>query len=110
VGAPTIRDLSTAIPFALHRSGGRDMELEGHLRTLIQYKLRSGELPYYSASKVSGSPAAGEICAVCRTAIQDGQLMMEAVTGRRRGELIQLHVFCFELWNDERQQPHKQIA
>ena len=83
---------------------------EKAVRLLIRKQLHSGRLPYDSASKVSGSPAAGEICAACGTVINEGQLVMEGVTRTNDGEPIELHLACFELWNDERQQPHTHTA
>ena len=84
---------------------------EKTVRLRIRNLLHSGRLPYDSASKVSGSPAAGEICAAFGTGISDDQLVMEGVTsGRNRAEPIQFHVLCFELWNDERRKPRDMTA
>jgi hypothetical protein len=78
------------------------------LRILIQRRLQSGQLPYDSASKVYGSPAAGEICAACGTVISNEQLVMEGVSSKRDGgQPIQFHVVCFEVWNDERRKPRE---
>jgi hypothetical protein len=84
---------------------------EKSVRLLIRKMLQSGRLPYDSASKVSGSPAAGEICAACGTVVADEQLVMEAMTRNGKGAAsIQFHVLCFELWNDERRKPSERIA
>jgi len=62
-------------------------------------------------SKVSGSPAAGEVCVACGTVIAADQLVMEAMTRNWKGaRSIQFHVLCFELWNDERRKRRAQIA
>ena len=84
---------------------------ENSVRLLIRTLLRSGRLPYDSVSKVSGSPAAGEVCAACGTVVAAEQLVMEATTKKAKGvNPIQFHVLCFELWNDERRKPRERIA
>jgi hypothetical protein len=85
-------------------------DLTEDLRIRIHYKLESGQLPYDSATKVSGRPATGETCAACDSAIDEG-LVMECLVGAGgRTAWVRFHVLCFELWNDERRQPHKQTA
>jgi hypothetical protein len=84
---------------------------DNSVRLLIRKMLQSGRLPYDIASKVSGSPAAGEVCAACGIVIDDKQLVMEAMTRNGKGAAsIQFHILCFELWNDERRKPSEQIA
>jgi hypothetical protein len=66
---------------------------------------------YDSALKVSGSPAAGKVCAACGIVITSEQLVMEATIKKAKGaHPIQFHVPCFELWNDERRKPRERIA
>jgi len=85
-------------------------DLTDDLRIRIHYKLESGQLPYDCATKVSGRPATGETCAACDSAIDEG-LVMECLVGAGgRTAWVRFHVLCFELWNDERRQPHKQTA
>ncbi len=89
---------------------GFDMD-EKRVRLLIRKMLQSGRLPYEGASKVSGSPAAGEVCAACGNTIAAAQLVMEGMTNNGNGaQAIQFHVLCFQLWNDERRKPRAQIA
>jgi hypothetical protein len=84
---------------------------EKSVRFLIQKRLESGRLPYDGASNLSGSPAAGEVCAACGTIIADEQLVMEGMIKNGNGaERIQFHVLCFELWNDERRKPRERSA
>jgi hypothetical protein len=84
---------------------------EKSVRLLIRKLLLSGRLPYDSASKVSGRPAAGEICAACGIVIASEQLVMEATIKKAKGaHPIQFHVLCFELWHDERREPRERIA
>jgi hypothetical protein len=59
-----------------------------NVRLLIRKMLQSGRLPYDSASRESGSPAAGQVCAACGT----------------------FHFLCFALCKDERRKPREQIA
>ena len=78
------------------------------VRLLIRKMLQSGHLPYDGASNVSGGPAAGEVCAACGAVIANEQLVVEGMTKNAHGAgLIQLHVLCFELWNDERRKPRE---
>ena len=84
---------------------------EQSVRFLIRRMLQSGQLPYDHASKVLGSPAAGEVCDACGTVIADKQLVMEAMTKTAKyADPIQFHVLCFELWNDERRKARVRIA
>jgi hypothetical protein len=55
-------------------------DLTDDLRIRIHYKLESGQLPYDSATKVSGRPATGETCAACDSTIDEG-LVMECLVG-----------------------------
>ena len=73
------------------------------LRILIREKLDDGRLPYGSASTVWGSPGDGETCDACRMTITKGQLLMDgAARAGKRNRSVQLHVACFEVWNEER--------
>ncbi len=84
---------------------------EQSVHLLIRRMLQSGQLPYDHASKVVGSPAAGEVCAACGTVIADEQLVMKAMTKTAKGaDPVRFHVLCFELWNDERRKAHVRIA
>jgi len=84
---------------------------EKRVRLLVRKMLQSGRLPYEGASRVSGSPAAGEVCVACGNTIADAQLVMEGMTRDGNGaHSIHFHVLCFQLWNDERRKPREQIA
>jgi len=84
---------------------------EKRVRLLVRKMLQSGRLPYEGASKVSGSPAAGEVCVACGNTIADAQLVMEGMTSDGNGaHPIHFHVLCFQLWNDERRKPREEIA
>jgi len=81
------------------------------VRLLIRKMLQSGHLPYDGASNVSGGPAAGEVCDACGAVIANEQLVVEGMTKNAHGAgLIQFHVLCFELWNDERRKPRELTA
>jgi hypothetical protein len=81
------------------------------VRLLIRKMLQSGHLPYDGASNVSGGPAAGEVCAACGAVIANEQLVVEGMTKNAHGAgLIQFHVLCFELWNDERRKSRELTA
>jgi hypothetical protein len=72
------------------------------LRLLILRKLRDGRLPHDGIKKVWSSPSDGETCDACDTVFAKDQLLMEGVKldlGRRP---LQMHVQCFQIWDQER--------
>ena len=83
--------------------------MDDAIRTLIRRKLRDGHLPFTSVSRFWGAPADGEVCDVCDKSITKQQLVLEGMASPNK-KLIHFHVLCFELWNDERRQPHEQTA
>ena len=72
------------------------------LHLLIRQKLEDGRLPHDRVSRGGGRPADGEKCDACETLITRAQLVVEGITLAGGGRPIQLHVECFQLWNDER--------
>jgi hypothetical protein len=72
-----------------------------NLRLLIREKLQDGRLPHERISRVQSSPADGQKCDACEKLITMGQLVVTGITLAGRGSL-QLHVQCFQLWDDER--------
>jgi hypothetical protein len=72
------------------------------LRLLVRQKLNDGRLPYSHIPRIWGGPSAGGTCDACDTAITE-QLVIEGIAsavGDRKS--IQMHVQCFQLWDDER--------
>jgi hypothetical protein len=83
---------------------------EKSLRHLIRATASGRVLPHDAASKVSGRPAGGEICTACGHRINPEQLVMDGVVKSNDGASINLHVLCFELWNDERCTRREEVA
>jgi hypothetical protein len=71
------------------------------LRILIREKLQDSRLPHERISRVQSGPADGEKCDACETRITMAQVVVTGTTLGGRGS-IQLHVQCFQLWDDER--------
>jgi hypothetical protein len=76
------------------------MKLE-NLRLLIREKLRDGRLPHEPISRVQCGPADGQKCDACETLIRMAQIVVTGITLAGKG-FIQLHVECFQIWDDER--------
>jgi len=76
------------------------MEVEA-LRLFIREKLQDGRLPHEQISRVQGSPADGQKCDACEQLITMTQFVVTGTTLSGRG-FIELHVQCFQLWDDER--------
>jgi len=76
------------------------MKIEA-LRLLIREKLEDGRLPHERISRVQSCPADGEKCDACESRITKAQFGVTGITLAGRGS-IQLHVQCFQLWDDER--------
>jgi hypothetical protein len=76
------------------------MKIEA-LRLLIREKLEDGRLPHERISRVQSRPADGEKCDVCERRITMTQFVVAGTILAGRGS-IQLHVQCFQLWDDER--------
>ena len=76
------------------------MKIEA-LRLLIREKLQDGRLPHERISRVQSGPADGEKCDACEKLITMAQFVVTGITLVGRGS-IQLHVQCFQLWDDER--------
>ena len=72
-----------------------------NLRLLIREKLQDGRLPHERISRVQCGPADGQKCDACETLIRMAQLVVTGNTLAGKG-FIQLHVECFQLWDDER--------
>jgi hypothetical protein len=76
------------------------MDVEA-LRLLIREKLQDGRLPHELISRVQSRPGDGHKCDACEKLITMAQFVVTGITLAARGS-IQLHVRCFQLWNDER--------
>ena len=72
------------------------------LRLLIQEKLQDGRLPHERISRGQASPADGQKCDACEKLITMAQFVVTGITLAGSGRSIQLHVQCFQLWDDER--------
>jgi len=70
------------------------------LSLLIREKLRDGRLPH-EISRVQRHPADGQKCDACEKLITMAQFVVTGTTLAGRGS-IQLHVQCFQFWDDER--------
>jgi hypothetical protein len=81
----------------------RPIEVEA-LRLLIWEKLQDGRLPHERISRAQSSPADGQKCDACEKLITVAQFVVTGITLAGRGS-IQLHVQCFQLWDDERRAP-----
>jgi hypothetical protein len=89
----------------LGRSVGarRPIEVDA-LRRLISEKLQDGRLPHERISRAQSGPADGQKCDACEKLTTMSQFVVTGVTLAGR-EFIQLHVQCFQLWDDERRAP-----
>ena len=76
------------------------MKIEA-LRLLIREKLEDGGLPHERISRVQSRPGDGEKCDVCEGRITMAQFVVTGTILAGRGS-IQLHVDCFQVWDDER--------
>ena len=82
------------------------------LRLLIRSKLQQGLLPYDSIPRVWGAQGNGETCDACDRIITPKDMVIEGIslnddggkvfTSSDRRRPLQLHVFCFYLWDEER--------
>jgi hypothetical protein len=86
------------------RTRTREVVMETQaLRTLIQAKLKDGQLPADSAPGVWGGAGRGEPCSACATPITRNQLAVEGIRSTVDGGLpIVLHARCFQIWDQER--------
>ena len=72
------------------------------LRLLIRRKLQNGSLPSDGIKKVWSSRSNGETCEGCDAILSKDQMLMEGVPMDLGRRLLQLHVRCFQVWDDER--------
>ena len=77
------------------------MDLQA-LRVRIRRKLQDGGLPYYNITRVWSSSQNGEICTACDTILAKDRLLMEGFSSPPDRGPVQLHVQCFEIWDEER--------
>ena len=77
------------------------MDLQA-LRALIRQKLQDGRLPHYTITRVWSSLNHEETCTACDTILTKDRLLMEGFSLPPDREPIQLHVQCFEIWDEER--------
>jgi hypothetical protein len=72
------------------------------LRLHIRRKLQNDQLSHDGVRTVWSSPSDGEKCDACDTVLAKDQLLLEGATlglARRR---LQMHVRCFQIWDQER--------
>lgn len=72
------------------------------LRALIRTKLADGRLPRNSVPRVWGGPGNGETCDGCEEIVTKDQFVMEGISLANGRKPLQLHVACFNIWDDER--------
>jgi hypothetical protein len=72
------------------------------LRALIRRKIQEGRLPHYNITRIWSSLSDGEICTACGAILPKERLLMEGFAPPLNGAPVQLHVQCFEIWDDER--------
>ena len=83
---------------------------ESPLRLLIRSKLADGRLPINSIPRVWGGPGNGETCDACEAIVTKDEFVMEGIGVEGSRTPIQLHVRCFQLWDDERRQPRNPMT
>ena len=76
------------------------MQVEAR-RLFIRQKLQDGRLPHEQISQVQSRPASGQKCDACEKPITMAQFVVTGITLAGPGS-IQLHVECFQFWDDER--------
>ena len=75
------------------------------IRLLIRQKLLDGRLPLNGISRIWGGPPAGEHCDGCDSLITE-PLVIEGIASLLAGrQSVQMHVECFAIWDEERQEP-----
>lgn len=76
--------------------------LDNVLRTLIRRKLADGRLPHDSIPRMWGGPGNEESCQACEQIITKKQFVMEGISSVDGAIGIQLHVRCFQVWDEVR--------
>ena len=75
------------------------------IRLLVRQKLLDGRLPLDGISRIWGGPPAGEHCDGCDRLITE-PLVIEGIASLLAGrQSVQMHVECFAIWGEERQEP-----
>ena len=72
------------------------------LRALIRRKIQDGRLPHYNVTRAWSSLSDGETCTACSAILPKDRLLMEGFAPPLNGARVQLHVQCFEIWDEER--------
>jgi hypothetical protein len=72
-----------------------------NLRLIIRRKLAQDLLPTDSIPRFWGAPANGEQCDACEETISSTQVIMEGIS-QTTNQGLQLHVECFSIWDEER--------
>ena len=80
---------------------------ESVLRAVIHGKLSAGRLPHDRIPRMWGGPGNGETCQACDEAITKTQFVMEGICSVDSALGVQLHVRCFQVWNELRQAPDR---
>lgn len=80
------------------------MPAERQLRETVRQVLRSGRLPDRGPDQIWGGLGSGGQCAICESAIEDGEIELEIRFRRDDGAATHtLHLRCFSIYEDERQ-------
>ena len=69
------------------------------VRVLIREKLVDGRLAFDITSRWWGGPGANEVCAACEEKIPPTAVVMEG--GSDGAHVVQFHIACFQLWDEE---------
>jgi hypothetical protein len=91
--------VSQACVGAVYLRGHMDQE---SLRLLILRKLRAERLPRDGMRPVWSGPSDGETCDACDKVLAQTQLLREGVTLDLSRRPLQMHVQCFQIWDQER--------
>jgi hypothetical protein len=78
------------------------MRTPNPLRALIRENLADGRLPTNRITRVWGVLGNGETCNGCGGTITKGQFVMNGLGAEGSRQPLQLHVACFQLWDEER--------
>jgi len=75
------------------------MTSKASLRAIIRLKLEANLLPREQAGRLWAGPGAGEVCSACDEKITKKDVLYE---WDYAGSKINMHLACYELWNDLR--------
>jgi hypothetical protein len=75
------------------------------LRLRIRSKLQNRLLPHDGIRAAWSSPSAGETFDACGTVLNKDQLLMEGTMLDRGRTHLQMHVRCFQIWDQQSAPP-----